>query len=54
MYRLFCLLFYGYVPEWKIINTEPLSYKNDWSSGSCVRYTLQCTHTGNIKTKLAK
>lgn len=54
MIKLIGFLFSGCWYKWKIINTEDVCYTNDFSSGLANRYTLQCEHCGNIKTKWAK
>ena len=54
MIKLIGFLFSGCWHKWKIINKVVINYDHEWSSGTAPRYTLQCEHCGNIKTKLAK
>lgn len=54
MIKLIGFLFSGCWHKWKIIKTEVVKYDNDFSVGTAYRYTLQCEHCGNIKTRIAK
>jgi hypothetical protein len=54
MFKLIGFLFSGCWHKWKIINTQVVSYSNEFSSGTAPCYTLQCERCGNIKAKLAK
>lgn len=54
MIRLIGFLFSGCWHKWKTVDKAMINYDNEWSSGTAPRYTLQCEHCGNIKTKLAK
>lgn len=53
MIKILCFLWNGHTHKWTVINEENIDYKFDYKSGSALRYTLQCEHCGNIKTKLA-
>jgi hypothetical protein len=54
MIKLVSLLWSGCWHKWKIVNDEVVDYSNEWSNGRAHRYTLQCEHCGNIKTRWAK
>lgn len=54
MIKLLYWLIVGHIHKWKIIQEEVLNYTSTGETGVCQRYTLQCEHCGNIKTKDAK
>jgi len=54
MIKVIGFLFSGCWHKWKIIHQDVLQYNDFGSSGTCINYTLQCEHCGNIKTKAAK
>lgn len=54
MLRLLQWLISGCFHEWEVIADARFEYENDFSSGTCTKYTLRCKKCGSLKTYAAK
>jgi hypothetical protein len=50
MIRLLRFLWSGCFHHWEIISVAELTYRGDFRSGTCEKFTLRCTKCGAMKT----